>query len=244
MSNHDDDILAEAAKILAEAEKAIESERPDSMADEFSRLEQAMWEHIGNTAEDHMMFLLQLVPKDKHQDTISQAEGRLIKGNPNVVTGEEPDLLLSITPLAQGGDLYDMLDDQYLAAHVATLDTEGMLVRMAGTATAVDVTPEVKREVIVTTMLVGDAIYIATRFLDDNSVQHSTIHATEYKQGESKMIDSVLMFYMAPKAMRQMRPEVFDALYQDLTDKRVRNGEEVFPTAQANNSPKEDNSNE
>jgi hypothetical protein len=137
-----------------------------------------------------------------------------------------------------------MLEDQYLAAHVATLESEGVLVRMTGTATAIDKVPEVKREVIVTTMLVGDAIYIATRFLDDNEVQHTTIHATEYKQGESKMIDAVLMFYMAPKAMRQMRPVVFDALLEDLTAQRIRNGEEVFPTAQATNSPKEDNSNE
>lgn len=242
MSSHDDDILAETAKILNEAEAAMTSERTDYLRDEFLRLEASMYEGLGNLDENHHLFLINVVPSALKDETLSKDNVRLVEGKPNVATGEEPSTLLSITPFVQGGDIYEILGDQYLSAHVATLDANGILMRVGATAT--DTQDKSKHDVLITAMLMGDVVYVATRFVEDESKEVVTqlIHAADY-EGDMKMIDAMVTFYVAPKMMKDAEPEIFQALYQDLMAQRQRAGDEVFPVA-SNNSPKEDNSNE
>jgi hypothetical protein len=219
MTQDDKDILAEAAKIVDGEGERLMSQRAEGVGKEFLKLEQAMWNKMGNPNGEHSLFSVCLVD-DKDIDTVLEevkdTPERIINGD-NTIDGKKPDSMLGLTVVAEGGDIYQMLEHKTLSLHLATDESViGVLARMD--ATAKNPETQDKQDVCITMMLLAEAIYIGVRMYNepDREVHFTTIHADDYESGKDKLVDAMLMFFALPKAMYAEKPTVMKALYQDL----------------------------
>ena len=226
MTQDEQDILAEAAKIIDGASERLESERAEGVGKEFLKLEGAMWQQMGEPEGKHSLFSVCLI-EDKHIDAVLEEvrehPERLIEGD-STIEGQKPDSMLGLSLVAEGGEIYEMLEHKLLSLSLATDEqTVGVLARMDSTVTDVQQDNK-KHNACITMMLLAEAIYIAVRNYDDPSaeVQFTTIHADEYEAGKDRLVDAMLVFFAAPKAMFSQKPKVMKALYQDLLDKESK----------------------
>jgi hypothetical protein len=227
MSQDEQDILAEAAKILDGASERFLSERAEGVGREFLKLENAMWQQMGKPNGEHSLFSVCLI-EDKDMDSVLQEvkdnPNRLIKGE-GTIDGQKPDSMLGLSLVAEGGDIYEMLEHKMLSLHLATDDSViGVLARMDATGRSPQEDKSAKHDVCVTMMLIAEAIYIAVRMYNepDAEVMFSTIHSDDYEGGQDKLVDAMLVFFALPKAMYSEKPAVMKALYQDLLAQQAK----------------------
>lgn len=220
MTQDEQDVLAEAAKIVNEASERVTSDRAEGVETEFKKLEQAMWTELGEPEGLHSLFTINQVPSDEVDgvlDHVSKHPERLVQGE-DTIEGSKPDVLIGFSKVAEGGDIYEMLEHKLLSLSVAREESViGVLARMDAKATNSETSE--KADACITLMLLADNCYVAVRQYEkpDEPVFYTKIHADEYEQGVNKVIDAMLLFFAVPKAMFQQKPAVMEALYKDLS---------------------------
>jgi hypothetical protein len=231
MTPSDDALLSELEGILKEAEARVNSERAEGINKEFMELESSMWQELGAVNEAHQVFSVSVVPKEQHDKAMSDIDSgaaTVVNGDGSI-EGHDADTLVRLNLIAETSDIYEALENKLLALHVGR-DTNaiGVLLRMSAKATLVngepanDHDPKEPQEVVVTTMLMSDHVYVATRFLSKpDEVNYQTIHADDYK-GEHQLVNALVAFFMGAKEIYEANPEVADALYQDLSRQREK----------------------
>ena len=190
-----------------------------------------MWKELGALGEHHQVYSVSVVPEEQ----LGEAMGDIDSGSATVVQGDgsidgtSANTLVRLTLLAEASDIYEALGNKLLGLHVARDNNSiGVLLRMAARATLVegetanDHDPKEPQEVVVTTMLMSDHVYVATRFLSKpDEVHYQTIHADDYK-GEHQLVNALVAFFVGAKAIYENNPEVAEALYQDLSRQREK----------------------
>lgn len=244
MTPSEDALLSELEGILKEAEAKVTSERAEGINQEFQEVEKSMFMELGTKMDCHQLYSISVVPEGEQRDEalseIGNEQVHLVEGTGSI-DGHDADTLIRLALRAEAGNIYEALENKYLALEIA-LDPNsiGVLLRMAAKATHIsgekahDHTDE-PQEVIITTMLMSDHVYVATRFLDKvDEVHYQTIHAEDYK-GEHELINALLAFFVGTKAIVEINPEVAKALHKDLSRKREKE------TSNNNQQSKEDN---
>jgi hypothetical protein len=225
MTQDDKDILAEAAKIVDGVSERLLSERAEGIGTEFLKLEQAMWNQMGKPEGTHSLFSVCLVDDKDIEAVFEEVKAtpeRLVKGE-GTIDGQKPDSMLGLSKVADGGDIYEMLEHKMLSLHLAVDDSVvGVLARMDATGRHPD--EDEKHEVCVTMMLLAEAIYVGVRRYNepDSDVLFTTIHANDYEAGQDRLVDAMLLFFAMPKAMYAEKPTVMKALYQDLLAQQAK----------------------
>jgi hypothetical protein len=231
MTPSDDALLSELEGILKEAEAKVTSERAEGISKEFQEVEASMWEELGALGEHHQVYSVSVVPDEQVDEALSDigsGSAKVVQGDGSI-EGHEADTLVRLTLLAEASDIYEALSDKFLALHVARdKNAIGVLLRMAAKATLVDGEPandhdpKEPQEVVVTTMLMNDHVYVATRFLSKpDEIHYQNIHADDYK-GEHQLVNALVAFFVGAKAMCEAEPEIAEALYQDLSRKHEK----------------------
>lgn len=244
MTPSDDALLSELEGILSEAEAKVTSERAESITKEFQEIEASMWQELGAVHDVHQVYSVCVVPDDEQDQAMSDIDSgaaTVIKGDGSI-DGTSADTLVRLNLVAETGNIYDALENKLLALHLAKdTNTIGVLLRIGGRATWVNGEPpkdhdaNEPQDVVVTTMLMSDHVYVATRFLSKpDEVHFQTVHAEDYK-GDHQLVNALIAFYVGAKAIYEANPEVAEALYKDLSRKHEEE------TSNNNQQSKEDN---
>jgi hypothetical protein len=226
MTQDEQDILAEAEQIINGASKRINSDRAEGVSTEFKDLESAMWSQLGEPGGMHGLYAITEVASEDIAETmksVADEPNRLIRGQ-GTVDGQEPDALIGLQLVAEGGDIYEMLGHQHLSLSMAREKSiVGVLARMDANATNAET--EEKNDACITVMLLADKAYVAVRQYgkEGEPVFHTQIHSDDYEQGENRLIDAMLVFFALPKQMYEKKPRVMEALYKDLSAKAEGN---------------------
>lgn len=244
MTPSDDALLSELEGILKEAEAKVTSERAEGINKEFREVEASMWEELGAVDTHHQVYSVSIVPDEQVDEALSDIDSgsaKIVQGDGSI-DGTSAETLVRLTLLAEATDIYEALENKFLALHVARdQNTIGVLLRMSARATWVNGEepkhhdPKEPQDVVVTTMLMSDHVYVATRFLSKpDEVHYQNIHAEDYK-GDHQLVNALLTFYVGARTMCEANPEVAEALYQDLSRKHEKE------TRNNNQQSKEDN---
>jgi len=222
MTQDEQDILAEAERILNDASERITSDRAEGVGTEFKQLEESMWAQLGEPKSMHSLYAITEVASEDISDimkSVADEPNRIIKGE-GTVDGQKPDALIGLQLVAEGMDIYEMLEHQWLSLSLARQESiVGVLARMDANATNAET--EEKSDACITVMLLADKAYVAVRQYgkEGEPVFHTQIHSDDYKQGENRLIDAMLVFFALPKQMYQNKPAIMEALYKDLSAK-------------------------
>ena len=240
MTPSDDAILSEVEGILKEAEAKVTSERAEGIYKEFQEVETSMWNELGETTDLHNLFIVRILQEESAVDdalgAVGNGDAHLIVGD-GTLEGHTPDTLVALQLVAEGGDVYQILDDKYLSLSIASDDDiVGVLLRLAAKGTSDPDTPEERKvDVTTTVMLMADHVYIGVRdHTKPDEPLYQTIHADDYEGGD-KLVNAMLKFFIHAKVMFSTDREVMEAFLQDLS--RQREKEE----SNNNQQSKEDN---
>lgn len=231
MTPSEDALLSELEGILKEAEAKVTSERAEGISKEFQEVEASMWNELGPVTDVHQVFSVGIVPEaeqDKAMSDIDSGAATVVQGDGSI-DGTRADTLVRLTLIAETGDIYDALGDKFLGLHVGRdPNSIGVLLRMGAQATwvegeqAIDHDPKEPQDVVVTTMLMSDHVYVGTRFMSQpDKVHYQTIHAEDYG-GDHQLVNALVAFFVGAKAICESNPEVAEALYKDLSRKREK----------------------
>lgn len=227
MTPSDDAILSEVEGILEEAEVKMTSERAEGIYKEFQEVEASMWQELGEATDLHSLFIVRIV-EDKEQvgkalEAANNGDAHLVVGD-GTLEGHTPDTMVALQMVAEGGDVYQILEDKWLSFTLASDENiVGILMRLAAKAsTDVELPEDQKHDVTTTVMLMADHVYIGVRdHTKPNDPMYQTIHREDY-EGNEKLINAMLKFFVAAKVMFQTDREVMEAFLQDLSRQREK----------------------
>lgn len=223
---NDEELLSQVQEILDEAGKTLESDRPEGINAEFQQVEQRMWEELGSVNDVHQLFTICVVQDSERAEAlqdVGDGKAHLVQGN-GTIDGQTADTLVNMKHIADAGNIYDALNDKWLALSCARdPNNVGVLVRLGAKSSEEEETPEdKKRDCSVTMMVMADHLYIAVRHHDEPTEAHySTIYADDY-EGQDDLVNALLTFFVAAREFVAKDKDLADALYKDLSRQREK----------------------
>jgi hypothetical protein len=223
---NEEELLSQVQEILDEAGKTLDSDRPEGINAEFQQVEQKMWEELGSVNDIHQLFTICVVQDSERAEAlqdVGNGKAHLVQGN-GTIDGQTADTLVNMKHIADAGNIYDALNDKWLALDCARdPNNVGVLVRLGAKSSEEEDTPEdKKRDCSVTMMVMADHLYVAVRHHDNpTEVDYSTIFADDY-EGQDSLVNALLTFHVAAREFVLSDKDIAEALYKDLSRQREK----------------------
>jgi len=223
---NEEELLSQVQEILDEAGKTLDSDRPEGINAEFQEVEQTMWQELGLVDKIHQLFTITVVQDSEKAEAlqdVGNGKAHLVQGK-GTIDGQTADTLVNMKHIADAEDIYEALNDKWLALDCARdPNNVGVLVRLGAKSSEEENTPEdKKRDCTVTMMVMADHLYFAVRHHDEPTEAHySTIYADDYK-GTDNLANALLTFHVAAREFVQSDKDIAEALYKDLSRQREK----------------------
>lgn len=222
------EVHPELADIIEGAESQIMSDVTTEVLLDFKMIEQGMWEQMGDPDGIATVWTVNILA-----DNMADAMDKQVELGDSIVQLNKPDDidepeagLMGIHLIAQSGNLYSELLKPSTMLAVAEADPVGLIVRVGGFSSAEandkGIRPseaDDREDVVVTVLCTNAVVYTIMRSVSnpDKDLVIDTKPVFEVTYGESKLIDAVMMTYMAPQVVRgsgneEMYQEFLDAL--------------------------------
>lgn len=218
-------------EIIDTAESEIMSDVMDSVARDFTEIEQFMWDKLGDPDGEGSIWNV-VVLADNTGDAMDAVvnmdpETTIQMNKPDDLelgTGEEMGLL-GIEAIGAYGNVYDGLLNAHTMLAVAERDPVGLLIRVGGHGSSKAQDENVRPseasdrfDVVVSVLCTSAAVYSIVRKIgsDEKPIMDMT-KITDVEVGQSRLVDAVMMTYMAPRVVRDLNsPEMYQSFLEDL----------------------------
>lgn len=245
---NEDELFKEVEQTLADYQSKIDQENEHIWCDNFRDIEAQLYKDNGMEDGSDIYLLLSVAEsaaeveqkwKEIKGDTIVVASSKLKEG-------DMPNRAFSMM-LAASGDIYELLSDRLASFLIASKDdVQGILLRLScwfsAKAQDEDVAPRDASDAtdaIITVMYMEDKIYLCVRKTTaKDKPEYQVIPLDEYEVGSMKLVDTLIEFFIMPKALKHLKPDVFKAVLKDFENEHKKS-ESNKPTKGENNGNKE-----
>ena len=222
------EVHPELADIIEGAESQIMSDVTTEVLVDFKMIEQGMWDQMGDPDGIATVWTVNILA-----DNMADAMDKQVELGDSIVQLNKPDDidepeagLMGINLIAQSGNVYSELLNPKTMLAVAEADPVGLIVRVGGYSSKQagkdGIRPsqaDDREDVVVTVLCTNAVVYTIMRKVsnpnDDLIIDTKPVFEITY--GESRLIDAVMMTYMAPQVVRgsgneEMYEEFLNAL--------------------------------
>lgn len=218
------EFLEELETIMSDAESKVYDDVVASVLEDFKKIEEKLWDEYGDPDNVATIWsvVLRASGEEESQKYLDSEEANAINILPE---GETIAGVLGIEPVAEGGNIYEMLSDPKIIFGLAKDDSVGMIVRIGGWATeekGVRPSQSKERKNMALTMLCTNNAFMSISRVVENPDKEPIINAErmdKIKMGEQRLVDAMILARSMPIAIKEDMPDVYSALMKDIYDK-------------------------
>lgn len=223
-----DSIHPDFEQIMQEAEQNLVDKAASDMLQDFTTLEQSMFDKYGDPDQVHQLWACMAVATGSTREAFIKDNPNVPIANPDMADDPDASGLMGISKLGEGTDIYEPLNDRDVALIVSAIDDcVGVVIRCGAWAKDVingeddgkrpSESPD-KVNGVVTMMVTDSAIMSCFRNLATGEIHHNQTLLNEYEHGESSLSDALLRFWAAPKLLKKGDPKRYEELLEFAKD--------------------------
>lgn len=223
-----DNIHPDFEQIMQEAEQNLVDKAASDMLQDFTTLEQSMFDKYGDPDQVHELWACLAMANGSTREAFIKDNPNVPIANPEMADDPDASGLMGISKLGEGTDIYEPLNDRDTALIVSAIDNcVGVVIRCGAWAKDVmNGEDDGKRPSespnrvngVVTMMVTDSTIMSAFRNLVTGDIHHNQTLLNDYEHGESSLSDALLQFWAAPKLLKKGDPKRYEELLEFAKD--------------------------
>lgn len=216
--NNLNEVHPDLEEILVGAEEQIATDVVESVREDFTQIEQFMWDKMGDPNGDATLWGVSIQADNMADamDRITEMDNVMTINKPDDIPTSDEGGLLGIELLGEGGDMYGLLFSMDMMKTLVKKDPVGIIVRVGGYASGKAQEENVRpsqasdaSDVVVTCMCTNAAVYTIIRNAKTGESVHSQHQRIDQIEvGESKMVDALMACFMAPSILRGIADDI------------------------------------
>jgi len=246
---NEDELFREVEQTLTDYQSILDHEDEHVWCDNFRDIEAQLYKDHGMEESGDIYLLSSAAESATEVEQKSQelpADATILTSS-RLKEGDIPNRAFAMI-LAARGDIYELFSDRYASFLIASKDdVQGILLRLSCWESAKAMEENVAprdasdaTDAIITLMYMEDKVYACVRRMTaKDEPNYQVIRLDEYEVGSMKLIDSLIEFFILPKALKHLKPDVFSAVLKDLENEHKKS-ERNKPTKGENNDHEEE----